>query len=91
MTITRVNATVVMSILAAIGDIKRFSSPQKLVSCFGFNNQVRPSGDKLAYHDGTSKQRWTHAKSMLAEAACRIAGQVSICSSWCHSRSPIDQ
>ncbi len=45
MTITGVNATVAMSVLAAIGDIKRFSSPQKLVSYFGLNPQVRQSGD----------------------------------------------
>jgi transposase len=32
MTITGVNASVVMSVLAAIGDIYRFSSPEKLVS-----------------------------------------------------------
>ncbi|WP_425339678.1 transposase, partial [Microvirga lotononidis] len=40
MTITGVNATVAMSVLAAIGDIKRFSSPQKLVSYFGLNPKV---------------------------------------------------
>ena len=35
MTITGVNATVAMSVLAAIGDIHRFSSPEKLVSYSG--------------------------------------------------------
>jgi hypothetical protein len=50
MTITGVNATVAMSVLAAIGDIHRFSSPEKLVSYFGLNPRVRQSGDKPAYH-----------------------------------------
>jgi len=35
MTITGVNSTVAMSVLAAIGDIHRFSSPEKLVSILG--------------------------------------------------------
>jgi transposase len=56
MTITGVNATVAMSVLAAIGDIKRFSSPQELVSYFGLNPKVRQSGDKPAYHGRISKQ-----------------------------------
>ena len=53
MTITGVNATVAMSVLAAIGDIHRFSSPEKLVSYFGLNPRVRQSGDKPAAAAGT--------------------------------------
>jgi transposase len=74
MTITGVNATVAVSVLAAIGDIKRFSSPQKLVSYFGLNPKVRQSGDKPAYHGRISKQGRAHARSMLVEAAWVISG-----------------
>ncbi|WP_201842672.1 IS110 family transposase [Microvirga zambiensis] len=74
MTITGVNATVAMGVLAAIGDIKRFSSPQKLVSYFGLNPKVRQPGGKPAYHGRTSKQRRAHAQSMLVEAGWVIAG-----------------
>jgi transposase len=74
MTITGVNATVAMSVLAAIGDIRRFSSPQKLVSYFGLNPQVRQSGDRPAYHGRISKQGRAHARSMLVEAAWVISG-----------------
>ncbi|MBQ0819423.1 MULTISPECIES: IS110 family transposase [Microvirga] len=74
MTITGVNATVAMSVLAAIGDITRFSSPQKLVSYFGLNPKVRQSGDKPAYHGRISKQGRAHARSMLVEAAWVISG-----------------
>lgn len=39
--ITHVNLTVATSLKAAIGDISRFKSPQKLVSSFGLNLRVR--------------------------------------------------
>jgi transposase len=73
MTITGVNATVAMSVLAAIGDIHRFSSPEKLVSYFGLNPRVRQSGDKPAYHGRITKQGRAHARSMLVEAAWVIS------------------
>lgn len=44
MTITGVNLAVAAGIVAAIGDISRFNSPQKLVSYFGVNPRVRQSG-----------------------------------------------
>ena len=44
MTITGVNLAVAAGIVAAIGDIGRFNSPQKLVSYFGLNPRVRQSG-----------------------------------------------
>jgi transposase len=74
MTITGVNATVAMSVLAAIGDIHRFSSPEKLVSYFGLNPRVRQSGAKPAYHGRITKQGRAHARSMLVEAAWVISG-----------------
>ena len=74
MTITGVNATVAMSLLAAIGDIHRFSSPEKLVSYFGLNPRVRQSGDKPAYHGRITKQGRAHARAMLVEAAWVISG-----------------
>jgi len=74
MTITGVNSTVALSVLAAIGDIHRFSSPEKLVSYFGLNPRVRQSGDKPAYHGRITKQGRAHARSMLVEAAWVISG-----------------
>jgi transposase len=56
MTITGVNATAAMSVLAPIGDLKRVSTPQRLVSYFVLNPQVRQSGDRPAYHGRISKQ-----------------------------------
>ena len=63
-----------MSLLAAIGDIHRFSSPEKLVSYFGLNPRVRQSGDKPAYHGRITKHGRAHARSMLVEAAWVISG-----------------
>lgn len=44
LTITGVNLTVAAGLMAAIGDIARFKSPQKLASYFGLNPRVRQSG-----------------------------------------------
>jgi transposase len=72
-TIGGVNAIVAMGVLAAIGDVKRFSSAQKLVSYFGLNPRVRQSGGNPAYHGRITKQGRAHARSMLVEAAWSIA------------------
>jgi transposase len=44
MTVGGVHVTVAMGLLAAIGDIARFASPEKLVSYLGLNPSVRQSG-----------------------------------------------
>ena len=69
LTITGVNATVAIGIWAAIGDITRFRSPEKLVSYFGLNPSVYQSGMQPARHGHISKRRRTHARAMLVEAA----------------------
>ena len=75
MTIGGVNAIVALGVLAAISDVARFSSPQKLVSYFGLNPKVRQSGDRPAYHGRISRQGRAHARAMLVEAAWSIATQ----------------
>ena len=73
MTITGVNMIVALSVLAAVGDIGRFSSPEKLVSYFDLNPRVRQSGDKPAYHGRITKQGRSHARAMLVEAAWSVS------------------
>jgi transposase len=73
MTVGGINAVVAISLLAAIGDVGRFSSPEKLVSYFGLNPRVRQSGDRPAYHGRISKQGRAHARAMLVEAAWAVA------------------
>lgn len=72
MTIGGVNAVVAMSVLAAIGEITRFSSPQKLVSYLGLNPRVRQSGERPAFHGRITKQGRAHARAMLVEAAWSV-------------------
>jgi len=73
LTIAGVNVTVAAGLVAAIGDIKRFSSPQKLVSYIGLNPRVRQSGLGFAQHGRISKSGRSHARSMLVEAAWAAA------------------
>ncbi len=73
LTISGVNVTVAISLVAAIGDIGRFASPQKLVSYFGLNPRVRQSGLAPARHGRISKIGRSHARGMLVEAAWAAA------------------
>jgi transposase len=69
MTIPGVDATVALSIVAAVGDFGRFRSPDKLVSYLGLNPRVRQSGSQPASHGRITKQGRAHARGMLVEAA----------------------
>lgn len=73
LTITGVNLTVAAGLMAAIGDIGRFKSPQKLVSYFGLNPRVRQSGLGAAHHGRISKVGRSHARAILVEAAWATA------------------
>ena len=73
LTITGVNLAVAAGIMAAIGSIDRFRSPQKLVSYFGLNPRVRQSGLGAAHHGRISKAGRSHARAMLVEAAWAAA------------------
>ncbi|HXA22139.1 MAG TPA: IS110 family transposase, partial [Acetobacteraceae bacterium] len=73
LTITGVNIHVAAGLVAAIGDVRRFSSPQKLVSYVGLNPRVRQSGLGLAQHGRISKRGRSHARAMLVEAAWAAA------------------
>src|SRR5580704_1127197 len=69
LTITGVNLIVAAGLAAAIGDVRRFPDPQKLVSYVGLNPRVRQSGLGLAQHGRISKRGRSHARAMLVEAA----------------------
>jgi transposase len=73
LTIAGVNVTVATGLVAAIGDVRRFPSPQKLVSYFGLNPRVRQSGLGLARHGRISKIGRAHARALLVEAAWAAA------------------
>ena len=73
LTITGININVAAGLVAAIGDVRQFSSPQKLVSYVGPNPRVRQSGLGLAQHGRISKRGRSHARAMLVEAAWAVA------------------
>jgi transposase len=73
MTIPGIDMVVALALTAAIGDIERFASPQKLVSYLGLNPSVRQSGPGPAYHGRITKQGRGHARGMLVEAAWAAA------------------
>jgi transposase len=57
MTIPGLDMVVTIAVLAAIGDIRRFASPQQLVSYLGLNPSVRQSGSARAYHGRITRPR----------------------------------
>ena len=75
MTVTGINLAVATALAAAIGDISRFTTPQKLVSYVGLNPRVRQSGTGVAHHGRISKIGRSHARAMLVEAMELQAGK----------------
>ena len=73
MTIPGVDMVVGLAIMAAIGEVGRFSEPQKLVSHLGLNPSVRQSGPGPAHHGRITRQGRGHARGMLVEAAWAAA------------------
>jgi transposase len=69
MTVPGIDVTVALSIVAAVGNFSRFSSPKRLVSYLGLNPRVRQSGGQPASHGRITKQGRAHARGMLVEAA----------------------
>jgi transposase len=69
MTIPGIDMVVAVGLLAAIGPVTRFESPDKLVSYLGLNPTVHQSGEGRPRHGRISKQGRTHARTMLVEAA----------------------
>jgi transposase len=75
MSIPGVGVGVAVTLMAAIGDISRFSSPRQLVAYLGLDPKVRQSGDEPARHGRISKRGNAQARSVLVEAAWIAARQ----------------
>ncbi|WP_267887009.1 IS110 family transposase, partial [Streptomyces sp. WM6378] len=76
MTVPGIDATVALSIVAAVGDFSRFRSADKLVAYFGLNPRVRQSGGQAAHLGRITKTGRSQVRGMLVEAA------------WVASRAP---
>ena len=59
--------------MAAVGDFRRFRTPEQLVSYLGLNPRVKQSGGKAATHGRITKNGRAHARGMLVEAAFTAA------------------
>jgi transposase len=72
MTIPGVNVQTAATFMASVGDIRRFSSPRKLVSYLGLDPRVRQSGNTAARHGAISKAGASEARHMLGEVAWKV-------------------
>jgi len=68
MTIPGIDYPTAVGLLAAVGDMRRFRHPRKLVSYFGLNPTVHQSAQHC-YTGHISKQGRIHARWLLVEAA----------------------
>lgn len=69
MAVAGISSVIATAVIASIGDISRFATPEKLASYFGLTPRVRQSGDRGAIHGRISKQGNATARTMLVEAA----------------------
>ncbi|HEY6550853.1 MAG TPA: IS110 family transposase [Solirubrobacterales bacterium] len=69
MTIPGLGIAAAAALMAAIGDISRFSSSRKLVAYLGLDAKVRQSGEGPAQHGRISKRGNAQARAVLVEAA----------------------
>jgi len=72
MTVPGVNVQTAAAFMASIGDVRRFSSPRKLVSYLGLDPRVRQSGNGPARHGRISKAGASEARHMLGEVARKV-------------------
>jgi transposase len=75
MTVPGVNVICAATFLAAIGDIRRFESPRKLVGYLGLDPRVSQSGSAPATHGRISKQGSVRARHALVEASWSLVRQ----------------
>jgi transposase len=60
-------------VVAAVGDVTRFRTPERLVAYLGLHPRVRQSGGQPASHGRITKAGSAHARGMLVEAAWSAA------------------
>jgi hypothetical protein len=73
MSIAGISSVVATAVIAAIGDISRFSTPDRLASYFGLTPRVRQSGDRRAIHAASRSRETRSPETMFIEAAWSAA------------------
>lgn len=69
MTIPGIDVTTAATLIAAVGDIRRFESAKRLVGYLGLDARVRQSGVAAARHGHISKEGTSAARHVLVQAA----------------------
>jgi transposase len=69
MTIPGVDLTTAVTMVAVIGDVRRFKTPRHLVGYLGLHPRIRQSGNGPAHHGRLSKEGSAAARHVLVEAA----------------------
>jgi transposase len=69
MTIPGIDVTTAATLIAAIGDIRRFDSAKRLVGYLGLDARVRQSGVAAARHGRISKEGSSAVRHVLVQAA----------------------
>jgi transposase len=69
MTIPGIDVTTAATLMAAIGDIRRFDSAKRLVGYLGLDARVRQSGLSAARHGRISKEGSSAVRHVLVQAA----------------------
>jgi transposase len=69
MTVPGIDVTVAMAVIAAVGDFRRFETPDQLACYLGLNPRVKQSGNAPATHGRITKAGPAQARGMLVEAA----------------------
>jgi transposase len=72
MSVPGVNVNTAATFMASVGDIRRFSSPRKLVSYLGLDPRVHQSGNTPARHGHISKEGPSETRHMLGEVAWKV-------------------
>lgn len=74
MTLPGVGAVNALTLVAVVGDIRRFREPGKLASYLGLDPTVRQSGEHQARMGHISRAGQAHARGLLIEAAHAAVG-----------------
>jgi transposase len=75
MTVPGVNVITAATFVAAVGDVRRFATPRRVVGYLGLDPRVRQSGASPAKHGHISKQGSAPARYALVEAAWSVIRQ----------------
>ncbi len=75
MSIAGINVAVATAVIAAIGDISRFSAPDRLASYFGLTPRIRQSGDRGAIHGRIAVRRDGPVATLTPPSRRRRAGR----------------